>query len=277
MSYKQYVPDSSQDWDTYWSQTSINQELKIVKTDGLNPIFKKYLNKNGVNLEAGCGLGKWVISLRQKGYRILGCDTYVKGLHKLKKHNSELELVGADVAQMGFNDNTLDAYISLGVVEHFQEGPQKPLAEAYRTVKPEGIALIEVPYDSPLRQLSRWLFQMKVWAKLPIKLLVETLKLRSPRPKIKTRFYEYRYTKSELLKFVTDAGFEVLELLPKDDLDEKRSIMLWSDYVWMRHPDGELFHLNNLGQMIKQVLNLITPFTYAALIVAVCQKPISKD
>lgn len=272
MSYKQYVPDTSESWDTYWSQTSIVQELEIVKTDGLQPIFKKYLKKNGLNVEAGCGLGKWVLALRSKGYRIIGIDTYVKGLKLLKSHQADLELAGSDVAALGFKDNSIDAYISLGVVEHFEEGPQQPLAEAYRATKVGGVALIEVPYDSPMRQLDRLLFQLKVWLKAPARLLVEGLGLRPKRPEIKKRFYEYRYTVAELKSFVTEAGFELIEMLPKDDLDKQRSIMLWSDFPRLRHSDGTLFKLNRMGVRVKQFLDIISPYTYCALIVAVCRK-----
>jgi len=272
VSYKQYVPDTSEDWDTYWSQTSIEKELDIVTSDGLQPIFKKYLKKNGINVEAGCGLGKWVIDLKRKGYRIIGLDTYVKGLHTLRDFDSNLELVGADVAQMGFKDNAIDAYISLGVVEHFEEGPQQPLKEAFRSLKPNGIALIEVPYDSPLRQIDRLLFKLKVSLKLPIKILIEALGIRKKRPDIKKKFYEYRYTTDELKDFVKEAGFELVEMLPKDDLDKNRSIMLWSDFPRLRHPNQKLFALNSTGTLIKAVLDFITPFTYSALIVAVCRK-----
>lgn len=272
MSFKQYVPDTSEDWDTYWSQTSIQKELDLIKSDGLGPIFKKYLKKNGINIEAGCGLGKWVIGLQQKGYNIIGLDTYVKGLQTLKKHDKKLLLQAADVAKLSLKDNSIDAYISLGVVEHFEQGPQKALSEAYRVTKKGGVALIEVPYDSPLRQITRTLYQLKVLIKSPLRILVETFGLRKPRPKIKKKFYEYRYTKAELESFVKKAGFKLIETLPKDDNNQNRSIMLWSDYTWMRHPDGTLFKLNPTGSTIKKILNTISPFTYSGLIVAVCKK-----
>lgn len=273
MSYKQYVPDTSEDWDTYWSQRSINEELKVVKTDGLNPIFNKYLRKDWLCVEAGCGLGKWVISLHRQGYRIIGLDNYVKGLEALKSYDSKLSLMGGDVAALGLRSNSIDAYISLGVVEHFEAGPQIPLKEAFRTVKPGKLAFIEVPFDSPLRQLSRLLFKLKVTLKSPLRILVETLGLRPPRPQIKTIFYEYRYTREELIGFIKSAGFDLIELLPKDDLKPNRSIALWSDYPFLRHQNGTLFELNSWGRGVKQVLDLITPFTYSALIIAICRKP----
>lgn len=273
MSYKQYVPDTSEDWDTYWSQRSITEELKVVKTDGLNPIFKKYLKKDWLAIEAGCGLGKWVVSLKNQGYNIVGLDNYVKGLQQLSKHDSQLMLMAGDVACLGLKDNSIDAYISLGVVEHFEEGPQKPLAEAFRAVKPGQIAFIEVPYDSPVRQLTRTLYQFKVLIKSPLRLLVEGLGLRPKRAKPKMIFYEYRYTSSELKDFVTTAGFKIIDFLPKDDLAQNRSIALWSDFPGLRNSNNVLFSLNSTGVWVKRLLHAISPFSYPALIVAVCKKP----
>lgn len=275
MSFKQYVPDTSEDWGTYWSQTSISKELDIVKTDGLQPIFEKYLDKQGIHVEAGCGLGKWVIDLMRKGYKVVGLDTYIPGLFTLKDFDSDMLLMGSDVANMGLLTNSIDTYISLGVVEHFEEGPQKPLAEAYRALKPGGLALIEVPYDSPLRQISRLAYKFKVLVKSPARILVEGLGLRSKRQLPTMRFYEFRYRRDELEGFVKAAGFELIETLPKDDLDKQRSIMLWSDYVWLRHKDATLFKLNKLGQLIKFALDQLTPFSYSALIISVGRKPLN--
>jgi len=276
MSFKQRVPDTSEDWDTYWNQTSIKRELSIVKTDGLNPIFEKYLKKEAINIEAGCGLGKWVIALKNKGYKIIGLDTYAKGLIKLKAHDKTLKLLTGDVLSLPLESNSIDSYISLGVVEHFEEGPQVPLREAYRSLKPGGIAFIEVPFDSPLRQINRNLFSLKVTLKSPVRIFLETLGLRQKRQQVSMRFYEYRYTQSELKKFVKQAGFKLIELLPKDDLASDKSISLWLDYPRLRHKNKKIFQLSQQGKIIKAILHLISPFSYPALIVAVCTKPSPK-
>lgn len=273
VSFKQYVPDTSEDWDTYWSQRSIAAELEVVKTDGLNPIFARYLHRDWLCVEAGCGLGKWVVSLKNSGYQIIGLDNYVKGLEALKKHDPQLLLMAGDVAKLGMADNSIDAYISLGVVEHFEAGPKRPLAEAFRVVKPGQLAFIEVPFDSPVRQLTRFFYQLKVILKSPLRLFVEGVGLRPKRIPPKMIFYEYRYTGAELKNFVRSAGFQIIDFLPKDDLSVHRSIALWSDFPRLRHKNGVLFELNQTGIWVKKLLHLITPFSYPALIVAVCRKP----
>jgi hypothetical protein len=106
-----------------------------------------------------------------------------------------------------------------------------------------------------------------------VRILVEAFHLRPKRSKPIMKFYEYRYTKSELLGFVKEAGFKVIELLPKDDLAPDKSIALWLDYPRFRNKNNKIFELNSQGKLFKSILNAITPFTYSALIVAVCRKP----
>lgn len=272
MSFKQFIPDITNEWDSYWKRTSIRKELALTETDGLRPIFQKHLKKKGKILEAGCGLGKWVISLSKSGYQIQGVDNNKYAIEKIKKYFPQAKVKVADVKKLPFQDEEFDAYLSLGVVEHFEEGPQKALSEARRVLKKGGEAIVEVPFDSPLRQISRILNKFKYLIKTPVRLFLELIGIRTKRKKIKTRFYEYRYTKAELMKFMKQAGFSKITIYPKDDLSQKRSIALWLDYQYLHKPEGEIFELNKKGIMIKKFLEFISPFSYIALIVAVAQK-----
>jgi SAM-dependent methyltransferase len=97
------------------------------------------------------------------------------------------------VTKLETGDNFYDGYISLGVVEHREAGPEPFLAEAYRVLKPGGYALITVPYINPFRQLkSRLGFYGQT--KHPDAI-----------------FYQYAYHKTELRNFLEKAGFEPIE------------------------------------------------------------------
>lgn len=50
-----------------------------------------------------------------------------------------------DVLNLPYEDNLLCGYLSFGVVEHFSDGTQKPIAEAYRTLRAGGVAIITTP------------------------------------------------------------------------------------------------------------------------------------
>jgi len=62
-----------------------------------------------------------------------------------------------DVGALAIGDSTCDAYISLGVMEHFPEGMQRPLSEAKRVLRSGGIIILQVPHFNPLRKLfGQW-------------------------------------------------------------------------------------------------------------------------
>lgn len=272
MSFKQCIPDIGKEWDVYWKKTAIEDELELTKTDGLHKIFKEHLPKKGKILEAGCGLGKWIITLSQEGYDIEGVDTNKYALQKLRKHYPRAKVQTADVRNLPYEREMFDAYLSLGVVEHFKEGPQEALREAHRVLKKGGIAFVEVPFDSPLRKITRLIDKEKLIIKTPARIFLELTDIRKKRKKMKMKFYEYRYTRKELKSFMKKAEFKEMRIFPKDDLSKKRSISLWLDYPKLQKLGGEMFELNKAGILIKRLLEQISPFTYCALIVAVAKK-----
>ncbi len=245
----------------------MEENLKNCETDGLLPILTKYLPKDGKILEAGCGLGKWVVFLKSKGFDISGVDSYPDVIKAAKKYDKNLPVSVDNVAKLSLKSNSLDAYLSFGVVEHFEEGPQKPLSEAFRVLKKGGVAVIETPYDNPFRIMGRLIVRIKT----PLRILIEELGLRSKRVILEQYFYEYHYTKQELIDHVKKAGFTILESFPKDDLSPNRSIGLWLDFPRLRQKDAGEFVLTPFGRLVKRLFSPFPEF-WSACTVVVAQK-----
>jgi ubiquinone/menaquinone biosynthesis C-methylase UbiE len=272
VSYKYLIPHLENEWDVYWKKTDVNKEIALTQTDGLRPIFKRYLSKKDKIIEAGCGMGKWVISLTKEGYNILGVDNNKYALEKLKSAYPKAKTKLADILKLPFANNEFDAYLSLGVVEHFENGPDLALKESYRILKKGGVALVEVPYDTPVRKIVRAIEMLIKIIKSPIRIILEFFGFRKKRKTQAMKFYEYRYSIAELLGFMNKAGYKHVVILPKDDLSSNRSIALWLDFPLLQKINGKYFELNKIGAIVKSILNLISPFTYSALIVAVGKK-----
>ena len=244
MSYTFYsFRDRTGQDEEMWASWSLHKLIESNRNRTLHQIFDKYMkNPPWKILEAGCGMGIWVYFLREKGHDIIGIDYLQSTVDKVKRFDPELPVQQGDVNNLDFPDNHFDAYVSLGVVEHFQEGPQKALAEAYRVLKPGGIAFVTVPYLNMFRRIITH----------PMRNLYFTI--RRLRGK-KDYFWEYRYTKKEMIKFLKDAGFSILEItiddFPKED--KIHHIGLYADFYFLRKEDGDMWELNSAGKKLLSV------------------------
>jgi SAM-dependent methyltransferase len=257
---RQYeVLRSSESWDTYWGSVDVKENLQLCRGDEILPIFRRYLRSEQLILEAGCGLAKWVIYFAEEGYRIVGLDKHQASLERAKAFYGDLVVTGGSVAELPFPDGSLDAYISLGVIEHFEEGPARALSEAHRVLRQGGIAIIETPYDNVLRRLVT-------------NHIMDAVRITKQLLGGKYRFAEYRFTQRELRSFVRKAGFRILAVHPKDyDLPEK-SIGLTMDVPILRERNGTTFELNASGRLAKRVLFGLSPWLFSACVVCVAQK-----
>lgn len=254
-------------WDDYWAGRSVEKGLDLCLSDELLPIFERYLPEDGLILEAGCGLGKWVIFFKNKGYKMIGLDGNFRCLAQIKKYSGETKLIAADVKSLSVKTESLDAYISLGVIEHFQDGPIEALKEARRVLKPEGLVFIEVPHLNLIRRII-----------LPFKKIYRYTRKIINRVPRDYHFAHYIYTKDELRNFLIAAGFEIIFTQPKDDISFNRSIGLWLDFPILRDKskDDCEHALSLFGMLVSIALNYISPWICSACVVCI-GRPVKTD
>jgi ubiquinone/menaquinone biosynthesis C-methylase UbiE/phage FluMu protein Com len=190
-------------WTAEWQNLSPVSEIQMWDFFGLRPWILKYTPREGKVLEAGCGLGRYVFYLSQMGIDIEGLDfskETIQFLERWKKKNGfdSINFVKGDVLDLPYKDDSLSGYLSFGVIEHFIEGPQYALSEAYRVLRPGGIAIITTPSPSFNVRLRR--------AKQGIKNLIKKLILY---PIKKPSFFQYWYGAKTLKKYVENSGLKV--------------------------------------------------------------------
>lgn len=182
-------------WDEHW-RTHINEKRYRSAEKGslgeLRDAFLKHLPKEGRILEAGCGSGHRVLALQVRGYDCQGVEFAQSTVAAVKAMRPSLPISIGDVTRLEVPDGHYRGYISLGVVEHREAGPDEFLVEAHRVISDDGVAIFTVPHFHPLRRLKAWL---RLY----------------PKPRGALSFYQYAFTPAEMTEILNRNGFEVVD------------------------------------------------------------------
>ena len=184
-------------WAEHWGGHSTRELLETARTSPLTELISRALPRDGTVLEAGCGLGQYVVLLRERGWRAAGVDWAVDALQTCRRF-APVPLAGMKLEALAIREASLTAYVSLGVVEHDEAGPDGILAEAARVLRPGGVAVVSVPYLNGIRTLGRaWLVHRN-----------RALARRG------ATFYQYVFTRRELVDALARHGLVTLDVHP---------------------------------------------------------------
>lgn len=145
-------------WADIWERTDIARELgtrEYARARHIRERFVPHLPRAEPILEAGCGLGVELLGLAADGYHVVGVDYVTTSVQRLKAHRADLRLAASDIHALPFQSDAMGAYLSFGVLEHFDFGPGPGLREAYRVLKPGGVLVLTVPAPSVVWKLVR--------------------------------------------------------------------------------------------------------------------------
>jgi len=240
-------------WTNVWKQHGDpSKRLKRILRGPEFRIMKPYLASlpgDARILDGGCGLGEWTVALGRRGYKTLGIDVSAETIAKLQEVFPDVSFAVADIRDAKLPSENFDAYISWGVFEHFEEGMQRCVREAYRLLRPGGLLFITVPFDNLRHSLAGALARGR-----------ETADKSGP-----MRFYQWRFTRAELARELSIGGFEVLELRP---LHKRQGMLRWL---------SRTFGWNYDHFAVKAASAVIAPFVpgvlVAHMLMAVARKP----
>ncbi|MDX2163653.1 MAG: class I SAM-dependent methyltransferase [bacterium] len=236
-------------WETIWDSASVETELEAVaypRSLETIHLYAPYLPKQVPILEAGSGLSAVVITLRAMGYPVIGLDYAVNALETSRAYDPSLSLFAGDVHHLPVRSGSVGAYLSFGVLEHFESGMGAPLREAWRILQPGGVLVLTIPYPNVVNRVVAWRRGMQG---------VSTLN--------DDDFYESTYTRAALVREVSAAGFTVLKAVPTS-----HSYTLWGLGGVFRAPG--YYRTSRAAEMLGGVLRRVLPwaFNFTTLIIA---------
>ena len=215
-----YRRPSQEYWeDLLLRQTSLHNAINKIKRDEIFNTIVKYVRRSPV-LDAGCGLAFHVKALHDMGFYVIGLDFASKLLKRAKREWPQLELIVGDVKYLPFRPRVFNAIISLGVIEHFIEGPQEVIKELSCILKDYGVVAVSVPWINALRRFK------------------QILRLYRRSPSSNLEFYQYVFPFKEVRTMLKGYGFRLLFSTPYDPI-----LTLKDEFPWLKPILSKLIEL----------------------------------
>ena len=251
------IQEQQQYWEHRWQGLNLNSLLKNARRGKLGEMerpYRQYLPKDGPILEAGCGTGRVVCALQARGYTMEGIDYAADTIQRVRQVDPSLEVRVGDILAIDRTDGYYAAYISLGVLEHHLEGPQAGLNEAWRVLRPGGIAFIMVPYLNRARR--------RTYARAP--------EFDLQAVPAGYRFYQYQEDIGDFNEQLARSGFEILEVIPVQLFEG-----LTSDWRLGRWLEKRHFFSWKVSQALKRLCDRlpgVLQLGYSHMLLFVCVK-----
>ncbi|WP_047983165.1 class I SAM-dependent methyltransferase [Ornithinibacillus californiensis] len=131
---------SKAEWNNranFWSGRSKDMWENGSRKD-IIPFFNRHLHKNSKILDVGCGDGYGTYLLHSLGHYMVGVDISDEMITKAKERLEEVPFEVADIGELPFGKESMDAVLSINVLE-WVEVPALALEELKRVLKTNGL------------------------------------------------------------------------------------------------------------------------------------------
>jgi ubiquinone/menaquinone biosynthesis C-methylase UbiE len=232
-----------------WQLFSQVRFRRRMQKDSIWGTVSSYMHPGDRILDAGCGMGNWVVFLNEAKMTADGIDFSPNMVGLLTQRWPRYNWMEGRIQSIPTPDNTYDHVISWGVIEHDPAGPDAALSEFYRVLKPGGYAFVTVPVDSVrTRRLSE----------------IECPE--DPR----ASFFQFAFTLEECADFLERNHFELI--LTK--LESRHYATIFPRFSIFMQKRGRIRNAV-LQRVMKPIMNFV-PDSYL-MILGIARKPLSRE
>ena len=141
----------------YWNKVS---ETKQFSTPFQIEEFSKYVEKDDVILDVGCGYGRTLNELYTNGYKnLIGIDFSKGMIERAKNVNSDIDFRVMNNSKIDLPDNSVNSVILLAVLTCIVEDKEQEnlISEIHRVLKKDGVIYInDFLLNNDERNLNRY-------------------------------------------------------------------------------------------------------------------------
>ncbi|HYF10450.1 MAG TPA: class I SAM-dependent methyltransferase [Candidatus Paceibacterota bacterium] len=149
----QKTTEQAGEWQEIWERSNWVDTVidwgRTVYNFFFRRILRRYLSRDSVMLELGCGRASLSLSLAPEIQRLVGVDISESAVRQAaasaeKQGLTNTSFIIDDCTKLA-TEERFDFVWSQGLLEHFED-PVTVAREHYRVLKPGGTALLSVPY-----------------------------------------------------------------------------------------------------------------------------------
>lgn len=234
-------PATSMFWEHRWKKFNLKKLHNNSKgAEFYVKLTKKFVPKNKLIIEGGCGLGHIVAALKRANYKVIGFDFSKTTIKKILEANPNLDVRYGNVKKLPLPDKSVGGYWSLGVIEHFYNGINSAIKEINRVVEDNGFIFISFPSICPFR---------KIKIKFKLYKITET----KNKPK---NFYQYFFNKKTICDKFLNLGYKLVYKKNVNAVDFLKSEISNEKIKFFK----KFIKVPFLKKIIIKTANLILPF-----------------